>query len=176
MTGAYFDGVATYEAPADLMGNAIESQDASFPLQLVTYKLAWHTQMHTMRYPWLVSVQPENFVELSRVDAEARGVRTGDRVQVTSPSSPAGLAGRARVTETIRPGAVAVSHHFGHWAMASRPYQVDGAESAYDATRGAGIQVTPIMRTDPQRPNVTLQDKIGGSASFYDTRVQITKV
>lgn len=176
MTGQYFDGMGKYEPPGDILGNAIETMDMSYPLQLVTYKMAWHSQMHTIRYPWLVSIRPENFVEMNPQDAQLRGVRTGDRVRVTSASSSGGAVGLARVSDTIRPGVVAVAHHFGHWEMSSRPFQVNGTESTYDATRGKGIQSTPLMRVDPQLGNVTLQDKIGASASFFDTRVQVTKV
>ena len=32
------------------------------------------------------------------------------------------------------------------------------------------------MRADPVLSNVTLQDKLGGSSSFYDTRVDVQKV
>jgi hypothetical protein len=32
------------------------------------------------------------------------------------------------------------------------------------------------MRSDPGFPNVTLQDRVGGSASFYDTRVEVQKI
>ncbi len=176
MTGEYFDGLPKYEPIADVMGNPIESLDSAFPLYLTTYKMSWHTQMHTIRHPWLVSIQPKNFVEMSRADAEALGIHTGDQVRVTSPSSPEGAAGQAYVSETIMPGVVAVSHHFGHWEMSSRPHQVDGAESAFDATRGKGVAPNPIMRLDPVLGNVSLQDKIGGSASFYDTRVRVVKV
>jgi anaerobic selenocysteine-containing dehydrogenase len=176
MTGQYFDGLPKYEPIADVAGNSIESLDGAFPLQLITYKMGWHTQSHTMRYPWLASIQPKNFVEMSRADAQALGIHTGDQVRVMSPSSPGGVAGQAYVSETIMPGVVAVSHHFGHWEMSSRPRQVDGVDSAFDATRGNGLTVNPIMRVDPVLGNTTLQDKIGGSASFYDTRVRVVKV
>lgn len=176
MTGQYFDGLAKYEPIADALGNSVESLDAGFPLQLVTYKLAWHTQMHTIRYPWLVSIRPENFIELNPTDATARLIRTGDRVRIMSASAPAGVDGRARVTATVRPGVVAVSHHFGHWAMSSQPFKINGKDTPYDSSRGAGTAAAPIMRVDPQLRNVTLQDKIGGSASFYDTRVEVEKL
>jgi len=176
MTGSYFDGMGKYEPPADLFGNPIEIQDASFPLQLVTHKLSWHSQMYTIRYPNLVSILPENFVEISSADAVPRGIRTGDRVRIVSASNAVGSIGRALVTQTIRPGVVTVSHHFGHWEMSSRPARVNGLDSAFDASRGAGLTANLIMRSDPIKPNVTLQDKVGGSASFFDTRVQITKV
>lgn len=71
MTGQYFDGTGKYEPIADVSGAPVS--DAGFPLQLITYKKGWHTQMHTIRYPWLVSVQPENFVELNSSDGAARG-------------------------------------------------------------------------------------------------------
>ncbi len=176
MTGQYFDGLGKYEPIMDVMGNPIDPLDAAYPLQLVTYKMSWHTQMHTIRYPWLVSVQPENFIEISGVDARARGIRTGDRVRVASASAPGGVVGLARVTETLCPGVVGVSHHFGHWEMSARAYQVGGADMPYDPTRGRGVAPNVIMRLDPYLGNVTLQDKIGASAAFSNTRVQVTKV
>lgn len=176
MTGEYFDGLGRYEPIRDAAGSALNPTDAQYPLQLVTYKKAWHTQMHTMRYPWLASIQPGNFVELNSADAAARGIRTGDSVRLSSRSHPSGIVGQALITETVRPGVAAVSHHFGHWEMSSRPHQVNGVTTAYDATRGVGIQSTQVMRLDPSLGNVTLQDKIGGSASFFDTGVQVTRV
>ncbi|MBI2431745.1 MAG: molybdopterin oxidoreductase, partial [Candidatus Hydrogenedentes bacterium] len=176
MDGAFFDGLPKFEAPADLLGNPIETQDSAYPLQLVTYKYAWHTQMHTIRYPWLVSVLPENFVEMNSVDAAARGIASGDLVRVSSASSPEGVIGPALAVETVRPGVVAISHHFGHWQMSSRPHEIDGENSAFDPSRAAGISPNGIMRKDTVIGNVTLQDKIGGSASFYDTFVQVSKI
>jgi len=138
--------------------------------------MSWHSQMHTSRYPWLMSIQAENFMEMNPVDANARGLRTGDRARLASASSPAGVEGLVRVTGTVAPGVVAVSHHFGHWEMSSRAHQINGVNTSYDASRGAGINAAQIMRADPVFPNVTLQDRIGGSASFYDTRVEVVKV
>ena len=115
-------------------------------------------------------------MEMNLVDVTACGLRTGDRAKLTSASSPGGVEGLVRVTGTVAPGVVAVSHHFGHWEMSSRAQQVNGVATAFDASRGAGINATQVMRSDPAFPNVTLQDRIGGSASFYDTRVEVKKV
>ena len=76
-----------------LMGNSIESTDARVPAELVTYKMSWHTQMHTARYPWLMSIQAENFIEMNPVDATARRLRTGDWARLTSATSPEELKG-----------------------------------------------------------------------------------
>jgi anaerobic selenocysteine-containing dehydrogenase len=159
-----------------MLGQSIATQDSALPLQLITYKLAWHSQMHTARYPWLMSVQAENFMEMNPVDASARNLRTGDRARLTSASLPAGVEGLVQVTNTVAPGVVAVSHHFGHWEMSSRAHRVNGTNTAYDASRGTGINANVVMRADPVFPNVTLQDRVGGSSSFYDTRVEVVKV
>jgi anaerobic selenocysteine-containing dehydrogenase len=177
MTGEFFDGLPLYTPPADLMDNVIETRDeGTYPLLLVSYKQAWHSMARTICQPWLVSVQPENFVEISRTDADTRGIRTGDEVVLTSASHPEGSVGRAYVTETIRPGVTAIAHSFGHWEMSSKAHQVDGVDSEFDASRAGGIAGCPVLRADPVKSNVTIQDKIGGSASFYDTQVQVAKV
>jgi anaerobic selenocysteine-containing dehydrogenase len=176
MTGDWFDGMGKYEVIADIVGRPIASRDASLPLQLITYKMSWHSQMHTARYPWLVSVQAENFVEMNPTDAEVRELRTGDRVRVVSASAPEGVEGLVMVTGTVAPGVVAVSHHFGHWEMSSRSHRINGAAQPFDASRGTGINANLIMRADPVLPNVTLQDRVGGSSSFYDTRVEVRKI
>ena len=53
---------------------------------------------------------------------------------------------------------------------------VDGEETPFDPSRGAGIQPTPIMRTDKHYDNVSLQEPIGGSCAFFDTWVEVSKV
>jgi anaerobic selenocysteine-containing dehydrogenase len=95
---------------------------------------------------------------------------------VTSASNKEGIVGKARVTQGLKPGVVAISHHYGHWESHSQPVEVDGVDMGHDPSRGAGIQPTQIMRTDKQYSNVSLQDPIGGSCSFYDTWVKVRKV
>lgn len=81
----------------------------------------------TINNPWLVSILPENFVEINAADAQSRGISTGDTVSVASVSLPGGATGKAYVTQTIRPGTVAIAHSFGHWEMSSQSFAVDGA-------------------------------------------------
>ncbi len=173
MTGQYFNGHPLYEPIKDHLDRPI--QDEGLPLTLVTYKQAWHSMARTINNPWLVSLQPENFVEMHTSDAAARGIRTGDVVIVKSATSPDGAQGRAYVTETIRPGVVAVAHSFGHWEMFSKPHTIGGVDSSFEETRAAGIAANPIMRSDPVHSNVTLQDKIGGSCAFSNTNVEVVK-
>lgn len=175
MTGEYFDGLPKYEEPKHADDSAI-NDGSGYPYQLITYKSVRHGQGRTNVNPWLMMLQPENFVELNATDASSLGVVTGDEVRVTSPSNTSGITGKARVTEGLRPGVVAISHHYGHWQNSSTPHMVDGIEQGYDATRGKGLQPTLVMRLDSTLGNVSLQDKIGGSCSFYDTWVNVAKV
>lgn len=174
MTGQFFDPLPKYEPPSHSDGTPVT--DEGYPFRLITYKSVRHGQARTAVNPWLMALHPENFVDLSSADASALGVETGDRVRVSSPSNPAGIVGKAWVTEGLRPGVVAISHHFGHWELGSRPVEIDGVPQSSDPSRGAGIQPCLVMRRDAKLGNVSLQSKIGGSVSFYDTRVQVERV
>jgi tetrathionate reductase subunit A len=174
VTGEYYSGVPQYIAPAHSDGT--EVSDLGYPYRLITYKTVHHGQARTNVNPWLMLMVPENPVEISETDAATMSVETGDRVRVTSASNDQGIVGKARVTQGLKPGVVAISHHYGHWEQHSRPIIVDGFTMGHDSSRGAGVQPTQIMRTDDQYPNVSLQEPIGGSCSFYDTWVKVTKV
>ena len=180
MTGQYFDGLPHYEPPKFADNTAIATVDErDYPFQLITYKMAWHAQGRTATVPWLMIIQPENFVEINAADAKRLGIRNGNKVRLVSATSPGGVVGKAKVTEGLRPGVIAVSHHFGHWELASRPSVVDGVPQGYDRSRGTGLTVNPIMRLDQFKGkvlNTSIQDKVGGSVSFYDSRVKLVKV
>ena len=180
MTGHYFDGLPHYEPPKFADNTAIATVDGkNYPFQLITYKMVWHAQARTATIPWLMIIQPENFVEISAADAKRLGIRNGNKVRLVSATSPGGVVGKAKVTEGLRPGVIAVSHHFGHWELASKPCTVDGVTQGYDRSRGTGLTVNPIMRLDQFKGkilNTSIQDKVGGSVSFYDSRVKLVKV
>ncbi|RPJ05300.1 MAG: molybdopterin oxidoreductase, partial [Deltaproteobacteria bacterium] len=124
----------------------------------------------------LMLMIPENWVEISAQDARTLGVVTGDPIRVSSVSNTVGIVGKAKVTQGLRPGVIAISHHYGHWEQHSHPVVINGVATGYDSSRGAGIQPTQIMRTDRRYSNVSLQEPIGGSCSFYDTWVKVAKV
>jgi anaerobic selenocysteine-containing dehydrogenase len=174
VTGEYWSGVPQYKPITHSDGTAVRDRD--YPYKLITYKTVHHGQARTNVNPWLMLIIPENYVEISASDAAAMRVQFGDRVKVTSASNREGIVGKAKVTQGLKPGVVAISHHYGHWESHARPHIIDGITTGYDPSRGAGIQPTQIMRTDKQYSNVSLQDPIGGSCSFYDTWVNVKKV
>ena len=113
---------------------------------------------------------------MSSADARVYGLRGGDLVKVTSASNTKGVVGRLHVGERIRPGVIAMSHSRGRWEINSRAYGLDGQLTDVAPIRGAGVTCNPILRLDPAIGNVTLQDPIGGSASFYDTKVKVERL
>lgn len=187
ISGEHFDGLPRVEGPTTADGKPI-ARDAAYPFLLNTYKdmLGGHSRTMPGNH-WLGELLYENAVVMNRVDAKRLGLASGDRVRVASATNPEGaydlgggdiryVEGKVKVIEGIRPGVVAISAHFGHWAYGSQDVQVDGERVAGDPERARGMLPNPVMLEDTVVGNVCLTDPIGGSASFYDTYVSVTRV
>lgn len=172
MTGKRFSGVAKYEPVADAKGNRIE--DKEYPFYLITYKHAAHSSSITLADPYLMEILKENFIEIGAEDAGSLGVENHDAVRLISPTSQQGILGKARIRRSLRPGVIAVMHHFGHWQLGSKESTIDGKPEERDEERGKGVASNPVMRLDTSIGNVCLQDKVSGSPAFYG-KVKIVK-
>jgi len=62
------------------------SCDPKYPLVCTTYRVSehWQTGVMTRWQPWLLELQPEMFVEMSRELAKNKGINNGDKVKVRS--------------------------------------------------------------------------------------------
>jgi anaerobic selenocysteine-containing dehydrogenase len=190
MNGERLAGYARYiPAGMSLLGDLVSEQDAQdgFDLRLITYREIAQTKSRTASNYWLLGVLPENFVLMNAADAAARSLNEGDLVRIISPTNPAGewdlgngrtvpMVGKVKAVQGIRPGVIAVSLGFGHWAYGSVPFTINGTTLPADERRGRGLHINAAMRTDPHTPNTTLVDPVGGSAVFYDTMVRVEKV
>ncbi|MDA2935222.1 molybdopterin-dependent oxidoreductase [Acidobacteria bacterium AH-259-D05] len=187
MTGQYFEGLPLYERILFADGTPVVS-NGGYPFHLITYKEIFGGHSRTMPGNlWLGELLHENAVLMNRQDAERLGLQDGNQVRLSSPTNPEGLLdlgngesrrvqGKIRVLEGIRPGVVAVSWHFGHWAYGSRDAVVDGKIVKGDPERARGILPNPLMLEDTRVGQVCLTDPIGGSASFFDTPVNVLKL
>lgn len=186
MTGKYFPGYAVMMPVKDSMDGAVSDGEGAF--HLVTYKEVFGTQSRTISNYWSqLAVAPENFVVINASDARRLGLSNGDLVKVTSRSNPGGVldlgngrvkpvTGKVKVIEGIRPGVVGISTHFGHWAYGASDVEVDGILVPGDSRRAGGIHAQPLFRLDDNLRGTPLSEPIGGSASFYDTRVDLQRV
>jgi len=75
------------------------------------------TQIHTRsaNSKWLDELAHHNPVWIHPKDAEPRGLKTGDSLRVVTEIGY--FVGKAWVTEGIRPGVIACSHHMGRWKL-----------------------------------------------------------
>jgi tetrathionate reductase subunit A len=188
MTGKPYLGHADYiEGPQDCTGKLLNDEAQGFDFTLITYKTISQTKSRTIGNYWLDALLPENCVEISAADAQRLGLHSGDQVKVVSASNEEGLwdlgqgrkkpmIGKVRVQQGIRPGVVAFSLGFGHWANGAGPVVIDGVAIAADTRRASGIHANAAMRVDPVLKNTGLVDPVGGSAVFYQSQVKLVKV
>ena len=84
---------------------------ASFPLVLTSgARTIAFTHSQHRNIPRLRRIMPEPYVQINPFDARPRGIRSGDKVTVSSPRGIIKL--KAEVTDIILPGAVHVPHHW----------------------------------------------------------------
>lgn len=203
MVGIYFDNLArakhsmtgkVYKAhgdyvpgPLDCLGNPLNDAQEGYDLTLITYKTVTQTKSRTIGNYWLDAVLPENHVEIAAQDAAKLKIKDGDMVKIVSASNPDGvwdisekvkrpMIGKAKVLQGLRPGVVAFSLGFGHWANGAADLVIDGTAVPGDERRKTGIHGNAAMRVDPVLKNTCLVDTVGGSAVFYQTLVKVLKV
>ncbi len=86
---------------------------------LPTYRLPTMIHSRSGNAKWLAEISHQNPVWIHTSDAERLAVRTGDLVRVITAIGF--FVDRVWVTEAIKPGIVACSHHMGRWRRASDP-------------------------------------------------------
>ncbi|HKG01829.1 MAG TPA: molybdopterin oxidoreductase family protein [Conexibacter sp.] len=126
-----------------------EVPDAEHPLQLTTGRTVYHfhTRTKTGRVPELDAAAPDVWAELSSHDAEALGVRDGDRLRIESARGS--IEAPARVTD-IRPGSVFVPFHYGYWDLSGEAGpngQTGRAANELTLTAWDPVSKQPIFKT-----------------------------
>jgi tetrathionate reductase subunit A len=183
LTGQYLKGTAAYVPVADSLGRPLDHAGA--PLRLITNRSILATKSRTISNYWLTRIQPENVIEINRLDANRLGLANNDRVWVISASNQQGawnygpnlfkpLVGRIRTSYHIRPGVIAFELGWGHWAYGASEQVIDGEVIPADPRRAAGVHANAAMYVDGYLRS-PLSDVVGGSAVFYDTMVYLMK-
>ena len=187
LTGENFSGLPVYEEIKDASGKSLTPDTGAFPFQLFTFKYIYGGQSRTIGNYWAqLGVSTENYVLMNKADADKFGLKEGDLVKLVSATNPDGLwllpngekkpvSGKVKPIQGIRPGTVAASWHFGHWAYGASDVVVDDQVVKGDARRATGICPNAVMLEDPVLKNASLTDPIGGSASFYDTWINVAR-
>jgi len=132
--------------------------DPRFPFVGTTYRVSEHWQTGVMTRPqaWLMEMQPDMFVEMSKDLAKLRGIKNGERVNVTSARGTVECT--AIVTKRFKPFSVgyATVHQVGvPWHYGWRWPATGKEESANLLTPPAGDPNTRIPETKAFMVNVT---------------------
>lgn len=185
MTGRRFMGYPVYTIAGDMFDRPFDFKGAD--LDLITFKEITGGQSRTIGNYWSNELHmPENGIMIHTSDAKRLGLKDGEMGKLVSAFNPDGvwdlkngrkvpMTGKVVVTETIRPGTVAVSWHYGHWAYGSSDIVLDGELIKGEPKRAKGLCSNAANAVDPVLKNMCATDKIGGSASFYDTKVSVVK-
>ncbi len=187
ITGKHYPGIATYVPVADVMGNEVHDEREGFDLHMITFRDVTQTKSRTITNYWLSAIRPQNFVLVNSADASRLGLSDGEKVKFVSKTNAEGvydlkngrkkpMVGEVKVIEGIRPGIIGFSLGHGHWANGSSDVVVDGKIIKGDPRRATGVHANAAMRLDDYLKNTCLLDPVGGSVSFYDTKVKLVKV
>ena len=122
-TGIFEQEIATADKKIDLATPEVVSElvrlhadkffeNADFPLRMLGLRevLSHNTWMHNV--PSLMTRLREHTVRLNPDDAKARGIVDGGKIVVRSPYGE--VTAKAKLTDAMMPGNVAMPHGWGH--------------------------------------------------------------
>ena len=182
ITGELFSPVAKHEDIRFHDGTLYDSVDhvKDYPFTLITYKQPIHSKSRTWADKWLVELMPESYAEINPMDARRLGVKDGDWVLVRSATYPQGLKAPVQIMPGVRPGVVAFPAAFGRWHYNSGEWAINGTTYRGDRHLNTYTRLNAVMRLDPSLTDkagwgTCMEDPVGGSASYYDTRVQVER-
>lgn len=187
-TGKNYPGIAKYVPISNFAGESLKKLSEGYDLHLITHRTITQTKSRTVSAYWLHPIMHENGIMINPTDAEKMGLRNNDVVKVVSATNTEGIwdfkngktkkmTGKIILTETMRPGVVSFVLGFGHWATGASDFEIDGDKIKGDERRATGIHANAAMWTDSSlRNNTCLVDPVGGSVSFYDTKINLIKV
>jgi anaerobic selenocysteine-containing dehydrogenase len=107
-------GWAEYAHPTYVKSHIHPEKLAENEMVLVpTFRLPTLIHTRSGNAKWLAEISNRNPLWMSTADGERLGIKTGDLVRISTEIGY--FVNRAWVTEGMRPGVVACSHHIGRW-------------------------------------------------------------
>ena len=89
--------------------------DSGGMLLLPNFRLPTLIHTRSANAKWLVEISHNNPVWVNPIDATRMGVETGDMLRIETEIG--WFVDRVWVTEGIKPGIIAISHHLGRWRL-----------------------------------------------------------
>jgi len=142
--------------------NHINREAGEFAL-ISTYRLPTLIHTRSANAKWLVEISHANPTWMHTSDAARLGVKSGDLVRVSTEIGY--FVDKVWVTEGIRPGVLACSHHLGRWRLAegdgtsriaSALVTLNQSDGQWDLRQQHGVQ--PFTSADPDTARVWWTD------------------
>ncbi len=147
-----------YSKEGGLQEDIFLSCDVRFPYVCSTYRVTehWQTGVMTRHTPWLLELQPQLFVEISKELAAEKNIKTGDKVIVSSARGKVWAI--ANVTDRLKPfkvmnstiHQVGLPYHYG-WKF---PVDGSGGDTANLLTPTVGDPNTMIPESKAFMVNI----------------------
>ncbi len=176
MNGKRFIGVPTWVSARFADETPIEDvyPASEYPFKMVSTK-SQLMSAGAMGANKLSEIHPGNAIVLHKQDAAKLGIKSGDKVRVTSPGGS--VEGIASVRLGIQTGVVGIEHGYGHWAMGARQEQVENKIWHASGIRGKGVASNLLGFGDPTRQGIsTLGDFVVGSNARQAIPVTVEKI
>lgn len=164
MTGKRDAGVPGWKEPMFANGTPVETHypRKDWPLLLMSQKSPL-IGSHSTLSRRLRGLHPENAVAVNVKDAARLGIKTGDKIRVTTPGGTIDTV--ALVRSGVREGVLAVEHGFGHWELGARPHKIGDRLQPHDPGLAAGVTPNVLGLLDPTRKSpAVFVDPIAGTA------------
>ncbi len=186
-TGKHYYGLARYVPITDTLGRDTKAFEDGYDLHMITNRDVRMTKSRTITQPYLTEHMPENAIFVSARDAQRLKLKSGQKVKVVSATNPEGvwdlgngnkkpMIGKVAVIEGIRPGVITFTLGHGMWGAGATDIVIDGMLYKAAEKRQGGVHANAAMWIDPHLKNTCMIDKVGGSVSFYDTKVKLVPV
>ncbi|MHB8189538.1 MAG: molybdopterin-dependent oxidoreductase [Ferrimicrobium sp.] len=155
-------GWEEYALPTYIPSHVAHSKLAPGQMPLIsTFRLPVQIHTRSANSKWLDEIAHTNPLWINPIDAKNLDLHDGDLARVTTDLGY--FVVKAWVTEGIRPGVVACSHHMGRWKigdlgskamMRSVTLAQDGSRWSLDPSKG----VTPYESSDPDTSRIWWTD------------------
>jgi len=141
-----------------------DTLDAGEMVFILSARLTTQIDTRSANAKWLDELAHTNPVWIHPADAARLGVaRTGDLVRVETTIGY--FVAKAWITEGIRPGVVACSHHMGRWRLDAQPRGAGGMMATVDLRHGDDgwtmqrrAPVAPYESSDPDSQRIWWSD------------------
>ncbi|SEA73024.1 Molybdopterin oxidoreductase [Desulfuromusa kysingii] len=177
-SGQPYPGIPTYRPNHFWNGDSWEQHwsQKEFPLLFSSYKSVIRSP-YSVAFKRTAEFSPTNYVYMNVHTAQEFGLKSGDKVRITSPSGQH-TDGELQTDDGVVKGAISVSTGFGHTrGFGGDERIIDGKVIQAIKERATGTSVNPMLPTDPTRSGASLLlDYWTGCTARHGVSVKVTKL